>query len=383
LGALVFSAFSGQSARADFDAQCAYIFDATANLAKVLNFASYEHPYYNSGISNEVHLTEKQAPWTGNHFLFQSGGIASRWQRKDTVPTRLLSEDQNGKELPRDQVLKRIQSLSQSELNSLSPAEKMDIFLGNYDFSITRTELEKRGPRRPMPPQHWEGFCNGLSAAAISQPEPVHPVTRTNVDGVTLEFEPGDIKALLQASYFYVEKYAQVGSPSSSNPADDDPTQKLDAGAFDVAITRYLGNLKKPFVLDIDPGAEIWNYVAVGYKRSVSPPETVKTFTDAMPRATVSVAHVNITVDYADDLDATEANTPTKARVAAGELLYSRTYQYDLYLNSEDQILGGTFTSKDHPDMMWFPGGKGTDESMGMNPELPFSAVEKLDKAAQ
>ena len=369
------------AARADFLNQCRTVFDAT-DLAGQGPLSTDEHPHYLNGVINQIHLDKEEAPWTGNHFLFEEGGIASRWQEKNPVITRLLSGADDGSTLSANQVLNKIRNLSQDDLDRLSPAEKLDIYLGNYDFRITRTELQTRGPWRPMTPQHWEGFCNGLSAAAINQPEPVSVVSRKNPDGIQVHFQPQDIKGLLEASYFYVEDYYQIGSPSSSDPRDDNPADKLDAGAFDVALTTHLGRLHQPFVVDIDPGGEIWNYVAVGYDRKVADPEPVSRLTNGMPKSTVQVAHVKLHMSYADDLKHDAANHPTKAGVASGKLTYERDYAYDLYLNKKSGIVGGNFTSKDHPDFLWFPGGDGTDQTMGKNPDLPFDVVAKLAKDA-
>ena len=85
-----------------------------------------------------------------------------------------------------------------------------------------------------MKVEEWEGFCNGVRCAGINLPEPTHKIAVKNPDGIQVRFEPADLKALAAASYFYVEKYSQLGSPTRVGKAQDQPN----AGAFDLAL-RY------------------------------------------------------------------------------------------------------------------------------------------------
>ncbi|MEO5666706.1 MAG: hypothetical protein ABIR96_01470, partial [Bdellovibrionota bacterium] len=158
-------------------------------------------------------LSKDETPWAGNYFPMMNGGLANRWHLRKAVEKTLdMAED--GTQLSSDAVKAKIKAMKPEELANLSPAEKMDIYSGNYDFRITKHELKARGPQRRSPPEDWEGFCNGMRAAGICQPEPRKPILVKNADGVEVPFDPSDVKGLAGASYFYTEKYSAMGAPT-------------------------------------------------------------------------------------------------------------------------------------------------------------------------
>jgi hypothetical protein len=379
---LLFSVTAGATDRFNTQLQC--LANAVAHLANVHPDA-VKHVPYDEGPSQFM-LSEDEMPWTSSYFPMDKKGIAVRWQDSDSEG--LHDFDDPGKLLAatdRDTVIRRLKALGPARINQLSAVEKLDILDGNYDFSATKTELRVRGPERDPPPDWWEGFCNGVCAASINLKEPTRPVTLKNREGIEVTFEPNDIKALANASYFFVEKYAQVGSPNRTKLNVNFETLP-DPGALDWALTHYLGGLHKPFAADKAPGPQIWNHVVVGYKRNL---EQLKPAENGMPPDVKWTVIANVHMTYTGGgIDHHTANRPTTARVASGEMTETRYYRYELFLDEDKKIVGGRWpqsedpskTTVDAPDFLWFPAGRGTDSKEGYNPYISFDRVLELVK---
>lgn len=327
-------------------------------------------------------LNKFEAPWAGNYFPMMRGGLANRWRLRRTVQ-QTLDQAEDGSQLSAARVKERLRAMSAAELDLLSPAEKMDIYAGNYDFRITKHELTMRGPQRPLPPQDWEGFCNGMRAAGICQLEPTKPILMSNPDGIAVPFQPSDIKGLAGASYFYTEKYAAMGSPTmTAGIKNENPPN---AGSFDVALRSYLGMERRAFVIDNHAGTEIWNVSVVGYDRKIVSEEPYDIVKEAAAGAgrrgkARKKIRINLDLDYLGEAGISESNRATTQRVANRDLTQQMHYKYELYVDENDRIIDGVWIG-DAPDMAWFPGGRGTDASSGnpsSNQHLNFDQVEQL-----
>lgn len=363
---------SGSVRSADFNTDCGKL------VGVLLNAGSEGQPlkHLRAGPS-EAFLSGDRKPWLGYYFPFQEGGVAARWQSPERGNYRMLSEDAAGRQIPEARVREIVRALSPEQLEQLSPTEKMDIYLGFYDFRITRRELETRGPRRLNPPAIWEGFCNGRCAAGMLQSEPRHAVDVVNPDGINVHFQPNDIKGLLSASYFYVERYQQMGIPNVLDRVVFEG--RPDAGAFDVAVRTLLGEKQRAFVVDIDPGKEIWNQLAVGYDRRLSAVSEVAAPLPALPNAT-HFADVELKLYYLRDLRGAQLYNGDTSALAEknGAGVASITYVYRLYLDQAEQVVGGEWRTQRPPDFLWFPEGNGTDELEGANPYLRFNELLAL-----
>lgn len=367
--------FVGHSALA------ASYFEDLQNLRTALeisNFSSTKLNDYKNPLlgQNQFQLPEKKAPWAGNFFPMKDSGLANRWQS----PQKLASL----KDLyTKDSILK----MTAEEISKLSPIEKYDILMQDYGFSATRHEMYHRGPLRDVAPEAWEGFCNGVRAAGIILPEPQRPIVIKNADGVAVEMNIADLKALAGASYFYVENYAQMGGPSNKM-ADNQPN----AAVFDLTIRYFLGEKKRAFIIDAHLGNEIWNESVVGYTRKVSAkmelsPEEKMQF----PRAAEKVK-VDLVLQTLGEVDIAGGNRKTQADVAAKRLnqQYPISTGYFLYLDAKGEILDGKWVNgygTRGVDFAWFGSGKGMDSAYSNygqsgNAKLDFSVIKKFFKKA-
>lgn len=328
------------------------------------NVDKYLNPYRGR---QSFRLGHKNAPWAGNYYPMMDGGIAQRWQQGNYTLDFLSQE--------------KVLQMKSAELRKLSPVEKFDILMGDYEFTATRRELNARGPLRELPPQNWEGFCNGVRCAGILLDEPRHEVTRVNKDGVKISFLPADLKALAGASYFWVEKYGQIGAPSQKKMSERQPHPVI----FDLALRLHLAENKKSFVIDSHLGSEIWNETVVGYEREIEErplsPEDKARFPGVKKKI-----RVHLKLETLGEIDIKDSNKATKAKVANGQYLDAIHTSYDLLLDSKNKPLEGAWNydrrqGQRGVDFAWFANGVGMDSkfaSEGGNPHLNFKVIQEL-----
>jgi hypothetical protein len=331
-------------------------------------FGDYASPYKGH---TQVILSAENAPWAGNYFPMKRGGLAFRWKAQRSVTES---------ELPSRE---RLLAMSAAEVQQLSPVEKYDIYKGDYGFSATRHELHRRGPLRPLRVEDWEGFCNGVRCAGIHLPEPRVSVRMKNPDGVVVVFEPADLKALAGASYFFVEKYSQMGQ---STPVGQKAAAQPNPAVFDMALRYFLGEKKKSFVIDTHLGSEIWNESLIGFSRDLQTPQALtEQEKQKYPAATAKV-QIKLKLLLLGEIKIEDSNVETKHSVALGKLHDEMKVGYLLYLDSQGRALDGVWDenrSLRGVDFVWFSGGVGTDakNSLGNgNSNLAFEEIKKLVK---
>ncbi len=314
-------------------------------------------------------LNAQNAPWAGNYYPMTYGGIGNRWQ-EGYYPENPLN---------RELVLK----MSEQELRKLSPVEKFDILRGDYKFSATHHEMNLRGPYRSLPVEQWEGFCNGVRCAGLNLAEPKFEVTVVNPDGVKVTFLPADLKALAGASYFYTEKYGQLGRPTKESMYEAQPNPAI----FDLALRYHLAQNNKGFVIDTHLGSEIWNETVVGYKRTLTELPLNNSEKQKYPKA-VKKYSVDLVIDTLGEVSIGDSNGPTKHDVANGKHLGYVMAVYELYINAKGKAIDGVWMSNTAydsrgVDFAWFGAGEGADaknSDKGGNPYLDFKKIETLFK---
>ncbi len=333
------------------------------------NMDRFYNPYVGP---TDYRLSEAHAPWSGNYFAMKHGGIANRWQIGEKRYPRLH-------QLPnRDEVL----NMTAEEVNRLSPAEKYDIFVGDYDYTVTKRELFNRGPMRGLKPKIWEGFCNGVRCASGILPEPKTSIIVQNHDGINIKFQSSDLKALAGAAYFFVERYAQMGGPTANTKAEAQPN----AAAFDLALRYFLSQKKKSFMVDANLGKQIWNESVIGYHREVSPPQGLTP--DEQWQRPWAIAKVKVEgyLETLGEVDIKKTNGPTVHKIVAGELHENLPISYVLYIDAQGNAFDGTWNRAKNNrgvDFVWFGAGSGTDSHPSSqhgngNAYLDFNKLKKL-----
>ena len=304
-------------------------------------------------------LSVQRTPWGALYMPMTDGGIANRWQIGESATDRPFWQGDDGRTLSRQQIIDKLKRMSVAEIDKqLSPIEKYDILRGDYEFKATKKEFRLRSPL--INPQGWEGFCNGARCAGINVAEPVNETERTNRQGITVRFQPADLKALHMLNYFYVEKYAMIGLPTRSRNVEFD--KRPNPGVVDLTVRSHIGKMDRGFVFDTHLGTELWNEAFLGYERTVGERVAITQGDRAadrqMPRGAKYRVPVNLDVSYLGEMGLERSNRPTQAAIHGGENVSRETWQYDLYLDRHGRIIGGKWTGNG-PDMIWFASGKG------------------------
>ena len=307
-------------------------------------------------------LKDSTLAWSDTFWPSNRGGISYRWNAEPNP------ENFTYKFLTKAEV----ERMSVEELEKLSPAEKYDIFMGNYSFPMARKVRSMYSPKDSW----WEGICHGWAPAAVLHSEPQR-VNIKNRDGVVVPFGATDVKGLLSFYYAHAkaEGYVRVGGrckvpgkvPGEAYPEDRvqtmprNPEAKncagVNAGALHVVLTNMIGIQDKGFIADVDRFSDVWNQPVMGYESSVvgmRAPTPVEARNGA-----AKVAHMKMTMTYGDEvslLDETEeehfvsmdpiTNTPAQS-------FNSKAYEYTLELDAAGNIIGGEWISETRPDFLW------------------------------
>jgi hypothetical protein len=209
----------------------------------------------------------------------------------------------------------------------LSPLEKYDLYMRKAHGVQSDAAGYERDHLYNPDAESWEGLCNAWSAASILEKEPTKDV---NIKGV--DFKVADLKALLIKNYEVVSGSQYFGHRYTGHRGDDfnaiypDQLHKL--------VQREIFENSRAFIVDRDPGIEVWNTPMYQADLDIKPDES-----DA------HVMHVTLNLLGAD-MDV------AKDFVGTQSFIYS--YTYDLYGNMGDDgqftVVTGVWTgdSADH-----------------------------------
>lgn len=286
----------------------------------------------------EGKLSDHRLGWPGNHWASNIGGISHRWSAG-------TPQNFSYKFLGRAELKK----LERSQINELSPAEKFDIFRGDYSYPTVRSIWAQNSPDE----NPWHGICHGYAPAAVNYPEPAR-VILTNPDGIEVEFYSSDVAGLLSHYYARVAKSAVTLIGNRCNYADGSAIPRrseaacsdLNAGAFFIVLANQIGIKGQTFIADIDPFAEVWNHVPVSY--------TIRLLEELPPVATSAPGtfkriKVESTVVYA------AAIAPKFDPVIGTSMAEyaNEYYEFIIELDKAENVIGGEWISKRHPDFAW------------------------------
>jgi hypothetical protein len=283
-------------------------------------------------------------PWTDTYWPNSKGGLADRWfdatTNDDSFTYALHTADQ-------------LRAMSTEDLKKLSPAEKYDIFTGNYNYPFVQYERQRNKPTD----EGWFGLCHGWAPAAINFQEP-KPVTLTTADGIQLPFGSSDIKALLT----FAQQYQRAPSATKflggrcNRKLDEDDNggnapecRDVNAGSFHIILANMVGIRKQGFVADVTRDYQVWNQPIFGFESEIQS-ESNDVYSSAAP-GTVKIVTVKTTMHYVVEVSAQwEALADSDW---ANWFKTEREYVYSLELDANGSILGGEWVEGERPDFMW------------------------------
>lgn len=278
--------------------------------------------------------------WSGDYWALNRGNINIRWNTPSQRGFDLLSPTES------EAIV-----MSSDELARLSPTEKFDLWLGRYDYPL-KAEVYTRANKSA---QNWEGICNGWAPASMNHNEPV-PKTMTNPQGIKIPFGSSDIKALISYYYAFIHQIDSTEQMGRRCPQGRwfnwnlDCKNDLDAGAFHIVLVNKVGRKNQSFMVDIERFKEVWNHPVLSYETVILGEE------DDVRNAiagTVKVLRLNTKVTFVDE---SRNNTWHPVLNTAEQKSITRHYRYDLYLNVNNEIIGGAWKSQVRPDFLWTMG---------------------------
>jgi hypothetical protein len=270
-----------------------------------------------------------RTPWTDSYWPQYKGGIAYRWQTDESHTFASPARDE-------------AMAMDSEDVARLSPAEKYDLLVGNYDYPLTARALASGTPNTPA----WQGFCHGWTPASIHYTEP-QPVVLTNPDGIRIAFGSSDVKALL--TYFqgdvvatkqpvtelsFARQVRSVGTICGSEKPNDPGCYDVNPGAFHLVLSNQLGRKKEAFGIDATNTREKWNQPVHHFQsRILTRRQPSK---GANPKASEEVI-VRSTVTYTMEIEPTwSATTQTPAHSD-----HTVDYLYSVELDAAGTVIGG------------------------------------------
>jgi Transglutaminase elicitor len=314
--------------------------------------SDFTHDFKSLPLEGSIQIGPKA--WSGDFWASKRGGINLRWNHPS-------QEGFDYKSPTKEQVM----SMDLSELATLSPTEKYDLFTGRYDYPLKK-EVQGSVSRNAA---DWTGICHGWAPASIFHNEPT-PKILTNPDGIQIPFGSSDIKALI--SYFYAFHHDngtdQIGLRcffgswlGGARGCGED----LNAGAFHIVIANKIGLYKEGFLADVDRYREVWNQPLIAFKSVV--------VADNLPPSKSAAKNTVKEIKIATDIFYVNENLPGWNTVhgTRDQMISRRSLLYRIELNAQGKIIGGEWESKERPDFIWNKNPAKLEEFNGILSELP------------
>ncbi len=282
------------------------------------------------------------------------------------------------------------QTGEEQALNSLSPAEKYDMLMGDSSFTLTRKNWDNavRTFDSFGEVESWTGLCHGWAPASYMLSRPSKAVAIEVAEGKKITFYPSDIKAYATSLWADSSPPSRfVGSRcNDKKPKTDPETGRLMSQAcFDnnpatwhKSVVNQIALAKRSFVMDAVYDFEVWNHPVFAYKYDYFNPLTGER-TSSLEEATVDysleenrakdkfrkirekeyagdplpkyLVGISMRVDYTVETEAHHVEIDSVNYDASN----SAVYMYDLELSDSGEILGGEWYQNKHPDFLWTP----------------------------
>lgn len=284
----------------------------------------------------------EKRPWSGDYWAKNKGGIGYRWK----------TDEKHDYELP---TAEQVQTMTPEQIDLLSPAEKYDLYLGEYEFPLTYQVKAANKAETPS----WQGYCHGWTQAATHFEEP-EPVVMTNPDGIVIPFSSADIKALLtffqgetvetrmsEAQHPYKEDTTVIGGLNGGRNARSPGASDINPGSFHALLGNKMGMKGESFGIDADNGSEKWNHPLEAYRSQIvmeRPP--VAGANPAAVREVVLQTDVTYTLEIAPQHEST--------RTAGNHSNKTEQYLYSVELDENGHIVGGQWLIENNGNLFTY-----------------------------
>jgi hypothetical protein len=319
-----------------------------------------------------------ETPWSGDYWPTYLGLLGRRYA-DDAFPAS-TDWKQNRDYAQRRPAAQIVAAGDQGAIDSLSPAEKYDLLVGDSSYTLTAAMWAQGKAIYDAlgSVESWNGICHGWAPAAYMMARPQRVVTARSPDGRALRFFPADIKGL--ASLLWASSSPPVRfigtRDDEKEPKKDENGRVLSDAAFDTnpgtwhqAVVNQIAVAGRSFIMDTAYDYQVWNQPICGYEYSYFNPQELR-FAQSLREATVArgdfskdrfakyrsrgyaaAAGVAMRTRYVAEIAPSHARTdaPSRDRVVLVD------YFYDLELDRDGRILGGEWYVNRHPDFLWGP----------------------------
>lgn len=332
-------------------------------------------------------LAPSLVPWSSNFFPVWFGSEGGRWM---DGPAKLAWRTMFGFDVPTEAAAR---AMSDAERFRLSPAEKIDLAFGRYDFPIARQALAVTHNRRPRP-RYWNGRCNGVAAASIEEPEPFRVVDVIAKDGTHVRFHPNDVKTLLAVAFYKPTTQYPIGEMCNTIAFDAVAACAMNPAVLVIALVNRIGVARETFLVDVLPTIAMQYYAVAGARVHAADPRPFDGRTTAPALRgkiaklvdvdmTLTLSSTTLPMSRANHADARDASRYERVGLVPVMMRYDAT----IALDDRGAMIGGEWTGNppDGPDDILIVSGGPTLTTDGMidGPEaIPWSFVERLAKAS-
>jgi len=281
----------------------------------------------------------KNRPWADTYWPNFQAGLANRWNDPDySDPFNYSLNDEA-----------TVRTMSREALSHLSPAEKYDIYMGNFQYPLVKLERSRTSAEDPG----WYGLCHGWAPASLNFAEPL-PTLLKGPSGIEIPFGASDIKGLLALVQQYGTQTHVMGERCnidlSTDPtrANDASCRDVNAGSFHIAMSNFLGILQRGFVAEIARGYEVWNQPAYAYSSKMVSEST--NIPEGAAPGTTKLVRLYTTLRYVAEIGAHWDNPEAMTDIEDDPALM---IEYNLELDANGVIIGGEWLTEDRPDFLW------------------------------
>lgn len=312
-------------------------------------------------------------PWTDSYWPLFSGMIGNRYADPSFPNTPHWQE--NRSYIDSHPAAAIAVSGDSEKIDSLSPAEKYDLAMGDKDFTLSGFAWAqgKRVNDLYGRVAKWMGICHGWAAAAhMNALYPPSPITVLSPSGIPITFHPQDIKALQSMLWANASSGTRfIGSRcKDSNPKKNSNGRIISPDCFDVnpgtwhqALIHQTGAQRRSLIIDSTFDIEVWNYPVSTYDYEYFNPQSLKTGTlkaSAIPVASFKIdkfrdfrsATASFIVGIKMNVTYVMEIKPTRGQVTEPPTKTIRLI-YDLELDDKFNIIGGEWYTNGHPDFLW------------------------------
>ena len=299
----------------------------------------YNEPNLVLGESYEANFSQiplaaqlDKEPWSGYYWAKNKAGIAYRWRVEQSFDYETYQKED-------------VFELSLSDIESLSPAEKYDLLVGNYDWPLTIRALSNSSPTEA----DWTGYCHGWAPASLAYEEP-KPIILENEDGIRIPFGSSDIKALL--TYFRAEVVTSqnfmhdwraenkvLGSVCGSAMPTDPSCYDTNPGTFHIILGNMIAHRNEGFIMDVESTFEKWNQPVFAYDAQIIAERPPNEY--ASNRA-IKEYIIENTVSWTVEI----SPTYTPVLHTNRQVIKEQIYVYSIEVDEHENIIGGQWMTE-------------------------------------